>query len=219
MCLHRSYIVTEAGKVFSDPLSDHHTNIRAKHNIREEGFHHSEPHAAIECQPINDLFNVQDWSLVIDEERTPAWLKKSHKDKVIERLIEESKQFSNKWNRTYKFDGNCLDLRNLIGLYPETTIIANDIILDNVQYLPPKTTIICPNGIFIARSVRAIANDCHIVCRTADVRFDHPNLIRLYNMIRPEPRTATEIEQSLGSMSKLYSGAFQPYKALGGFKP
>lgn len=123
MCYHRSMIVTEDLKVFVHPTCDHHTQIRALHHIREEGFHHTVPHAAIECNPVTDLFNIETWNKVLDEKVKPLWWTKKHWDVIMNKLTSEFKLRASVDSSVYKTTGD-LALPYLKIFKPKTVLIS-----------------------------------------------------------------------------------------------
>lgn len=151
MCYHRSYIVTENCKVLSHPTSDHHTDIRQEHRIREDGLYSSTMCAAVEYRPRGNLFDPKTWELVIDEQRKVEWFGKDHREAALEKLISDFKYRASGDSTVYKSPGELLipfvnsfkpgttliaDMVHIApgGLVQELTILARDIIFDDVNF-------------------------------------------------------------------------------------
>ena len=218
MCMHRSYIVTEDYKVLSHQRCDHHTQIRAEHKIREEGFIATKPHAAIEYRPRRDLFDLTTWECHIDEARKPDWWTKEHQAKTLDKLESEFRKF-NCLDSTYVFPGE-LDLRFLENMRPNATIIADTILLDGLRELPP-CTLVARNGITL-RGLHRTFPGTNIIAPIIEVF--HPEVLRCANVI--EGRRQGEVTNDYDVVRRQqvtnpyhYPTLGQAIKAFNSFQP
>lgn len=125
MCYHRSFIITESLKVLSHPTSDHHTDIRASNGIREEGFHHTEPHCAVEYNPVSNLFDIHNgWDFKVDEKVKPKWWSHEHYDKILSALESDFKRCASIDSTVYKTNRS-IEIPYLRNIKSGTVLISN----------------------------------------------------------------------------------------------
>jgi hypothetical protein len=171
MCYHRSYLVTEDFKVHSHPRSDHHTDIRAYAGIREEGFHHTTPHAGVEYNPVLNLFDVENgWSLTVDEKIKPKWWTNRHNKVAFDKLISDFKFNAAVDSRVYRSSGS-VEIPYLRQLQPGSIVIAKDtLLLVDVGPFLEDVTLIADVIRWDPQGIKEL-NRCRISC----TEFQCPN--------------------------------------------
>lgn len=182
MCLHRSYVVTEDYKVLSSKRSDHHTDIRKEHSIRDDMHNNKVENVSIEYRPEHELFDPSSWTFIFDgggqltSGVKPKWWTKEHRDKVNEKLAQDFMKYS-AIDSTYVFPGE-LDLRALKYLNREnTTIIAEGSVFLGVELLPPSTTIISKRGSVELLNCNRVYENCTVVSREMRIGRVNPRSI------------------------------------------
>lgn len=179
MCYHRSFIVTEDEKVLSHPKSDHHTEIRALHKIREQGFHHTPEHAAIEFRPVSDLFNLKGWDFVVDQPVKPTWWTTRHQKAVMDRMEVELKRFTSVDSKVY-YSESSLELPYLKRLPTGAHLVSEGRILLN-------------DGHFLHRNI--IIADSVTIAGTPPSEMAK-NLIITDCLLVPDPETKKMLEKT-----------------------
>ena len=168
MCYHRSFIVTEEGKVLSSPTSDHHTDIRFASGIREEGFHETIPHVAIEYRPKHTLFDLRGWDIVVDQPAKPEWYGTKHKKALRDKLQQEFEERAAPKQRVYKAIA-AIEIPYLEMLEPGSTIVSKDcVFLASMRDLIEVTVI--ANRIRIDNTRIHKINGCKFACNTFEIR-------------------------------------------------
>lgn len=106
MCYHKSYVIIESGKILSHPLSDHHSDIRLYHGIRDDMHTDRVSNLAIEYQPVTDLFNIAGWRHVMDQPRKPEWYDDFQYQKLQEQLVSDFKRMCKPSEKLYQREGS-----------------------------------------------------------------------------------------------------------------
>lgn len=137
MCYHRSCVVTEDEKVWFHPRSDHHTDIRKLHHIREEGFHATMGQVALECVPVHSLFDFAGWELKLDQPCKPNWYDTTIEKKVLDKIASDVLRKMNRDSRSYG-GGDELMLPHLRQIDNGTYLTAEQVLMLGGQHYPVR---------------------------------------------------------------------------------
>jgi len=150
MCRKKSGVAVKSGNdvvVYTIPGNDSHSDIREKHNLRDDASLMARYQTPVEFVPVRGMFDIKDYDFEFDESRPEWWtgaMTKSAKKQLFRAAMDE-------WDGKTLEAGLDINLSSLTTLPDGVTLKAGRYIyLNSLTTLPEGVTLKAGGGIFLA---------------------------------------------------------------------